>query len=151
MSAARSISEETQAERLARLREEKAKRDRAWSDKQAEAEIRGLELEAKYSAELGRAGVDFAIVDATEHGEGFIVVKLGEDLLFRKYLDVVASTESGLADPAELHNFVSPSLVYPDQATYASIVRRRGFLANRAADALAALHGIRQKKGGRGF
>jgi hypothetical protein len=132
-------------DRLAKLRQEKAERDRVWQAKKDAAELQGLELEARFSAELGRMGVDFAMVDATDYEEGFIVVKLGEDLLFRKYVDAVASVE-GMVDAADLYNFVAPNVVYPDQATYTQIVRRRGFLANRCADALSALHGVRQKK-----
>lgn len=131
--------------RRAELLEAKAERLRARDVEAVELEVQGLELEAKYEETLGPIGIAFAMVDATAHGQGFIVLKLGEDLAFRKYLDA-AATADGLPDAAEIASFVNPCVVYPDAETYAGIVRSRGFIANRCSEALGALHGIQQKK-----
>lgn len=139
------IEVETTAQKAARLRSEKTKRDEAYAVADEAAQLEGLELEARFTEELGRPGVAFAMVDATGQEEGFIVVKLGSDLAFRKYVDAVSNAE-GSVDAAELYAFVGPCVVHPSQEQYAEIVRRKGFLANRAAEALASLHGTRKKK-----
>lgn len=134
------------AEEKAELLKEHAQRAEAHALERTKAEVACLRLEKKLAAELGREGVDFAIVFDPDLGEdGLIAVKLGADLAFRKYLDAVTTTDGGV-EPEALFHFVAPALVHPTQERYTEIVRRRGFLANRAADALASLHRVQAKK-----
>ncbi len=137
-------SEETTEAKRARLRAEKDERDQAAKDAKSAAELEGLELEARFAKELGKLGVDFAMVDASVYGEGFVVVKLGSDLNWRKYVDAVSKSE---ANPAaeDVFAFTAPAVVHPTAERYAEIVRKRGRLAGRAADALASLHGVAGK------
>lgn len=136
---------ETTAQKIARMRADKLKRHESYAETDEAAQLEGLELEEKFTKELGRLGVAFAMVDATEQQEGFIVVKLGSDLSFRAYVDAVTVAE-GSPPAADLYAFVGPCVVHPTLEQYADIVRRKGFIANRAADALASLHGTRKKK-----
>jgi hypothetical protein len=136
---------ETTAQKIARMRAEKLKRQETYAAADEAAQLEGLELEDRFTKELGRLGVAFAMVDATEQQEGFIVVKLGSDLAFRAYVDAVTVGEGSPA-AADLYAFVGPCVVHPTLEEYAEIVRRKGFIANRAAEALASLHGTRKKK-----
>ncbi len=140
------MSAESNAEKLARLRAEKATREAAQTETREAAEIECLELESKFSSELGKLGVDFAMVFDPDLGsDGIIVVKLGSDLAFRRFVDATVSA-SGLADASAMYEFVAPAVVHPTQEQYAALVRARGGLANRACDALSSLHRIRGKK-----
>ncbi len=140
------MSAESNAEKLARLRAEKATREAAQTETREAAEIECLELESKFSSELGKLGVDFAMVFDPDLGsDGIIVVKLGSDLAFRRFVDATVSA-SGLASSADMYEFVAPAVVHPTQEQYAALVRARGGLANRACDALSSLHRIRGKK-----
>lgn len=142
MSAA--TSGETQAERLARLRAEKAAREATLEDERVAFELRELELDARYTNELGRSGVDWAMVSDVRLGV-IVVVKLGADLAFRRFTDAVATAE-GAPDADALFQFTAPCVVYPTQDEYAELVRKRGFVSNRCADAVMSLHAMRQKK-----
>ncbi len=140
------MPEETTAEKLARLRGEKASRDAAQAETREAAEIACLELESKLTAEGGKLGVDFAIVFDPDLGsDGIIAVKLGADLAFRKFIDATVAAE-GLASAADQYDFTAPAVIHPTREVYATIVRARSGLAGRAADALCSLHRIRGKK-----
>lgn len=139
------MADETKEAKRARLRKEQDDAEQAEKDRLEDAEIEGLELEAKFRTELGKKGVDFAIVDASAYGEGFIVVKLGADLAFRKYVDAVHTASPGAPNSADVFAFVAPSVVHPSPDEFAAMVRKRGRLSGRAADALASLHGVAAK------
>ncbi len=140
------MSAETSAEKLSRLRSEKAMREAAQVETREAAEIECLELESKFSADGSKLGVDFAMVFDPDLGtDGIIVVKLGSDLAFRRFVDATVSA-SGLASAADMFEFVGPAVVHPTQERYAELVRSRGGLANRACDALSSLHRVSGKK-----
>ncbi len=139
-------ADETTADKLARLRKEKSDREVAQTETREAAEVECLELESKFSSELGKLGVDFAMVFDPDLGsDGIIVVKLGADLAFRRFVDATVSAE-GLAPAAAMYEFVAPAVVHPTQDKYAELVRKRGGLASRACDALASLHRVRGKR-----
>lgn len=131
------------AERAAQLRQEQADREAADKDAEEEFQLQELELVARFAKSHGRQGVDWAMVSDARFRLA-VVVKLGSDLAFRKYIDAVNASEGGV-DATELYNFVAPCVVHPSQEEYADIARTRGFIANRCAEALSALHGTRQK------
>ncbi len=139
-------ADETTAEKLARLRAEKATREAAQVEVREVAELAALELESKFSEGGKRLGVDFAMVYDPDLGaDGIIVVKLGADLAFRRFVDATVASEGG-ASAADMYEFVAPAVIHPTVEAYATLVRARGGLANRACDALASLHRIRSKK-----
>ncbi len=140
------MSAETPAEKLSRLRKEKATREADQVATREAAEIECLELESKFSADGSKLGVDFAMVFDPDLGsDGIIVVKLGSDLAFRKFVDATVSAD-GLASATDMYDFTAPAVAHPTAEAYAAIVRARGGLANRACDALSSLHRIRSKK-----
>jgi hypothetical protein len=141
---AETTATESVMEKAGRLRRERAEREAAYAASDAAFELRELELDAKYSAEIGRRGVDWAMVSEAK-ANVLVIVKLGSDLAFRAYIDAVTTTEGGV-DAADLFAFVAPCVVHPGQQEYAEIVRARGFIANRCADAVSSLHLVRQKK-----
>lgn len=139
--------QETPQDKNARLRKEKAGRQKEADDRRIAGENLCLELEAKYEAEYGPINVAFAMVFEPLFGvDGIIVVKPGSDLNFRRYCDAVVSAADADTDPIEVFNFVAPALVYPTAEKFAELNRTRGRLTNRAADALQQLHGVKQKK-----
>ena len=138
--------EESGADKLARLRDAKATREAAQAATREASEIEVLELEEKFSTELGKLGVDFAMVHDPDMGsDGIIVVKLGSDLAFRKFVDATVASE-GLANAAEMYAFTAPAVVHPSREKYTEIVRARSGLANRTCDALSSLYRVRGKK-----
>ncbi len=122
-------------ERLAKAREAKAKREaKAQQDREA-AELARLELEERLEAQLGGpVGRAFAIVDASEIGEGHIAVKLGEDVLWNAF-------KASKMNVVDVDAFVTPCVVHPTVDDFRKIVKRRPFIADRCATALAALYG----------
>lgn len=130
---------ETIDEEIARLALEKAALDAAEAEKKKAARLEGLRLEVKYAAELGPINVAFAMVDATKHGEGWIVLKLGSDLARRRFID--AADEKKL-DAAAFEAYLVPCVVYPSAEEFRKIVRRRGHYEIRCARALSSLYGV---------
>ena len=136
----------TNTDKLTRLRAAKALRAAAAVETREAAEIECLELEEKFSADGSRMGVDFAIVFDPDLGsEGIIVLKLGADLAFRRFVDETVSAD-GLASATGMYEFTAPAVVHPAPELYAALIRKRGGLANRACDALSSLHRVSGKK-----
>lgn len=126
------------AERSAKLRADKAKRDGARQEKREREELEELELEAKFDTELGPRGVAFEIVDATHVDCGFIVVKLGEKSAHKRF------TNSKLTE-TDVHEFVTPSVAHPELKKYLEIASVRGEIPGLCAAAIMCLHGARVK------
>jgi hypothetical protein len=128
---------QTVAEQLAAARVNAAKRDTARKAERDAAELVKLQLEDRFEKDLnGRRGQAFEIVDVSELGEGHIVVKLGEDVLFNAF-------KASKMDVVDLDSFVTPCVKYPSIDQYRQIVKRRAFIADRCANALGTLYGIK--------
>jgi len=126
------------AERLRRAREAAKKRDEARAAERSDAELEGLELEERLEKTIGKRGQSYEIVDASEYGDGFIAVKLGEDVSFNTF-------KASKMDVADTDVFVVPNLVHPSVDVYRRIVARRPYLADMAATKLAGLYGFKVK------
>lgn len=138
------VETETSAEKIARLRREKMEREAAFATDREAFELRELELDARFSAELGRRGTDWVMV-SDDRFNAVVVLKRGADLAFRAFCDA-ATTADGAPAAADLFAFAAPCVVYPSQEEFAELVRARGFISNRCADAVLSLHALRQKK-----
>ena len=124
-------------ERLAAARVIKAARDVAIEGERQLAELQGLELEERFTKELGgRRGVAFMIVDASDLGEGHVVIKLGEDVLWNTF-------KASKMNVVDTDSFVCSCVVHPTVDAYRSIVKRRAFIGDRCASALATLYGVK--------
>ena len=122
--------------KLAAARAAQAARDDAAAAEADAAELELFELVEKFEKELGREGRAFAVVDATDLGEGHIVLRLGEGVLWKTY----AASKMNVVDTDA---FVLPCVVHPTKEVYREIVMRRGFIADRCANALATLYGVK--------
>jgi hypothetical protein len=138
--------DETNEAKLARLRKEKADRAKEMADTRDAAELAELELESRFSADGGKLGVDFAMVVDRDLGpDGIIVLKLGADLAFRKFVDATMAA-SGSPSAADMFDFTAPAVVHPAPDAYAKLVRQRSGLADRACNALTSLHRLKASK-----
>lgn len=127
----------TVAERLAAARASKAKRDASLEQEKQLSELEGLELEERFTTELnGRKGRAFMVVDATDLGEGHIVLKLGEDVLWNTF-------KASKMNVVDTDAFVCSCVVYPSVDAYRAVVKRRAFIGDRCASALATLYGVK--------
>lgn len=118
-------------------KEEARQKDREAARQKAELEL--LEIVDKYETEIGPRGQRFQVIDATALGEGLIVLKLGEEVLWKRY------TASKMTD-ADTFDFVFPCVVHPAKELFAEIVSRRGAIAGRCAKALGELYGLKFKE-----
>jgi len=128
--------EET-AEKLARYRAEKAKREARAAEEADAAELARFELVERLEKELGGLeGRAFAVVDVTDLGEGLIALKLGDAVLYKAF----SESKVTVMDVAA---FVSPCVVHPSLDEYKGIAMRRPAIAIRCATALSALYGVK--------
>lgn len=132
---ATSSSEEVER-RLLEARKRKAEREKAIEDRKRKFELELLELEEKFEAELGPRGSAFEIVDATDQGEGFIVLKLGYGVAYHAF-------KNSKMKEKDVHAFVLPCVVHPERAKFLELVERRHELPIRCANALVTLHGAK--------
>ena len=123
-------------DRLLELRAKKEAIDAAKEIERKAREMEELELEVRFDAELGSRGSQFEIINTGELGEGCIVVKLGEEVLWKRFQNSKMNAE-------DIAALVRPCVVYPTLSKYDEITSRRSFLANRCANALATLYGVK--------
>ena len=127
-------------EKLAALREAKAKLE---EKRQAEADAREerlLELELKLETEMGPRGRDWDIVEDDGHGEGPIAVKLGPSVLQKRFESELSAGK--LRTSEDFANFVLPCIVHPDKEKADQAFERRPFLITRCANTLCKLYGV---------
>ncbi len=127
--------EETKDQKRARLRDEEVKRAEKAKEAREERELEYLELLSKH-APLGERGKDFDVVDLTNAGGGFFVLKPGPGLLFTRYVDSKMTT-------ADRFDFVSACIVEPtDPAALQYLHQSKPGAMSRLLDALVRLYGF---------
>lgn len=97
----------------------KAERERKRIEEKDALELELLELEEKYESELGPVGRKFLILDLTELGEGFVVLKQGETVVYKRYSEAKNKTDK------EVEEYVLPCLVHPTTEKFLEIVNTR--------------------------
>jgi hypothetical protein len=120
-------------DRLAKAREEKAKRDKAIEDARDAAELEVLDLDEKFSKELGPRGIEFEIVTTSV---GPVVLKRGEAVLQNRL------SQSKVTD-ADVVEYVVPCVVHPTREKFLDMIDKRPLIASRCALALATLFGAK--------
>jgi hypothetical protein len=120
------------------LMKRREEREAARAEKVKALKIERLELEERFEKELGPMGEQFAIVDATHCGEGFVVIRLGESVLHKQFM------ASKLEEP-DYHEFVFPAVVHPAKDAFVQIAARRPGLRAECAAALLGLYGVKLK------
>jgi len=124
--------------KLAAAREAKAAREAALQVEREEAEIARAELVERLEHETGgREGDAFAIVDATDVRAGFVVVKLGDFVLFKAF------SNSKMTE-VDVDAFVLPCVVHPSKDEYRKLAMQRAAIPLRCANALASLYGVKE-------
>jgi len=103
--------------KLARLEEDKAKRQAAREAKAKLRRLEELELEAKYTEEIGARGVKFDIVS---NELGNFVLRLAE---FIKHKAFNAKGSAGTVTEEDVFQFVLPSVIVPDRETAQRLFR----------------------------
>lgn len=133
-----STEEKPLEERMAELRAKKDAIDAAREVARKVRAVEEMELEVRFDGELGSRGTMFELVDSGDLDEGFIVVKLGPEVLWKRFTSSKTTNE-------DVHELVRPCVVHPSPAKYDEIVARRPALGVRAANALATLFGVKSE------
>lgn len=128
-----------EADELATLRQNKARREETRAKERQAAELERLRLEERFEQEIGGLGRDFCIVDASDLGEGFVVLKRGESVLWTSF-------KKSKMNEVDVEGFVLPSVVHPAKDEYRKVVMRRPFVAERCANELGKLYGVKGKE-----
>jgi len=132
--------------RLEMLRAEKAARDEAREAKRLAYEIEELELEARFEAELGPKGIAWNILDLTNLGEGFVVVRPGETKAHKRFTGAISRVKDGQSIPDETFvAYVLPALAHPMEKEFLAIANRRHEVWPRTANAIGDLQGFVQR------
>lgn len=113
----------------------KAKREDEKRARDAARDLEELELEERFSLELGNRGEDFEIVSTIE---GFVVVKLGASVLHKRL-----EARGKDLNETDVHDFIVPQLAHPDQKAYVAMVNRRRGIADMCLGAALKLHEVR--------
>lgn len=132
------MATETIQAKIARLEVEKKAREDAAQQLVLERKVLFLELEAKFSEDGSKSGVDFEIV-STVYGP--IVLKRGPSMLFEKFFD----SEGTPSIAHQLEHYVTPQVVYPTREEFAEIVDKQMAVVARCSAALHKLHGMKTK------
>lgn len=130
--------EETTAEKLARLQQNRAKREKGRDEKRLEREVRKLELAEEFEAKLGAEGSEFFIYDSGHLDDPLFVVKRGLLIQYTKY-------EDSKQTHADRFDFVSPSVVHPTLDEYKVARENRIGIEVELANRLAKLYGLNVK------
>ncbi len=120
-------------ERLAVLREAKARREREAADYAAKLEIDLLEVEEKLAAEHGPRGVRWTTVQTSEGPFGLV---MGEAGIYKRLQD--HKDDRTLSE--EVYAFVLAQVAHPSRDRAVEIFGRRRGLVVQCSDALIALH-----------
>ncbi len=125
--------------KLKAAREAKAARLEAKAEADDALELQFLELEEKFEKDLsGPRGSKFEILDLRDLCEGFVVVRLGESVLYKRFKNSKMTDD----DAREL---VLPCVVYPTVDEFKALLLRRDAVLGRVANAAGTLHGLNLK------
>lgn len=131
--------ETSDADELAALRKKKAEREAGKDKARQKAELERLRLEDRFEEEIGGLGRDFCIVDVSDLDEGFVVLKRGEPVLWTTF-------KKSKMNEVDTEGFVLPSVVHPTKDDYRKLVMKRPFVAERCANEVAKLYGVKVKE-----
>jgi hypothetical protein len=132
------------ADELDELLERRKQRDADRAAKSRALKIEYLKLEERFESELGSRGSMFEIIDlsAVEPSSPFIVVKLGEAALHKKFEAAAVKAKKGEpADVMAIAAFVTPCVVHPDGSAFLALCARRPALWGRVLVEVSKLYG----------
>jgi hypothetical protein len=126
----------TTRERLAAARAREAERQAKAVEEREAAELERLELVERFSADGGREDKDFFVVDLSDIGAGFVVVKYQDPTLWTTW------KRSKMTD-MDLDALVTPSVVYPDKETYRKLAVRLPAIVGNISGFVAKMYGLK--------
>lgn len=130
----------TNEQKRARVLEARKQRDEREEQRKLDAEFERSELAARFEKECGGSeGQQFAILDSTDIGEGFFVVKLAPSIIWKTYWDS-KMTEVDRCD------LVSACIAHPAKDVYLAARGRRQGIDAELTKLLAALNGLKVDK-----
>jgi hypothetical protein len=146
-----STPEPTIEERLKKIQEYEAAKDKERADKELLRGLEYAELKMRFEGELGEEGRDWSILSTVE---GFVVVKRVDAIHVKQWDDAVTRfAKEGKGTPvAAMLAFTIPGVVHPEVKTYREWVlgtkERPGAdgIAGLAAGAIQRLHGNVEKE-----
>lgn len=130
---------ETPEEKIARLQNEKAKREEAEEAAARARDVEALELESKFSEIAGKRGVDFEMIRTRL---GTFVVKRA-DFLAQKRFDMKSAKDVSIEDVIQL---VRPCLLHPTPEAALAIFQTHGGIAWACCKALRALYAVDEEE-----
>jgi hypothetical protein len=130
------MTDETMAARRERLLRARAEREEAARSEREAHELVVLELEDRFSSELGKRGSAFELVNEENScGEGPIVVKAGDTVAHKAWMAKAGATiEDQFA-------YAVPWVIYPERELASALFLRRPQLLSRVVIALNQLYG----------
>jgi hypothetical protein len=124
-------------EKLRLAREGRAKREDEARQRAEAVELEALELEEKYTAELGPRGVKF---DMVTNDVGVFVVKLGEFVAHKRF-----NSKGDEVSEEDVFALVTPSLIYPPAITALPLLRTHAGIAWDLALAMQRMYRARKE------
>jgi hypothetical protein len=124
---------------MAALLKEKAERVKARATGQRASALERLRLESRFERDAGPEGQAFNIVDATDTGDGFLVVTLGDSIDWTRF------KASKMTD-ADTYDFVIGNIAIPDVEAFKRTIATKPFIADRCANALSKLYGFKAEQ-----
>jgi hypothetical protein len=130
-------------ERLADARQAKADREKKIEDASKIRELLVLDLEAKYDAELGPAGVAFEIIEFKQLDK-VCAVKRSAPVVVKRF-DLAAKKKTGQTDEDALE-YVIPNLLHPSKEEFRSWLGQHPSIVWECAGALRRMEGLRAQE-----
>lgn len=132
-------------EELAAAHERHEAREKAETQRKKQHELAGLKLIEKFEAEIGPRRSKFTMVDLGDIGEGFVVMKLGDAVIQKKFESAIAKLkDKEKLDEQSIDQYVTPCVVHPSESEFRALCGRRYNLWSRCASALAKLYGVKR-------
>lgn len=134
------MSEPTIEERLAEARQAKAERDKKLEDVAQRRELLVLDLEAKYDAELGPAGVHFEVLEFKQIDK-VVAVKRAAPIVVKRFDDAAKKKLGQTVEDA--WEYVKPNLLHPSKEEFKAWSEVHASIVWEAAGALRRMEGLR--------
>lgn len=134
------MSEPTIDERLAEARLAKAEREKKLEEVAKARELLVLDLEAKYDAELGQAGVHFEVLEFKQIDK-VVAVKRAAPIVVKRFDDSAKKKTGQTVEDAM--DYVLPNLLHPTKEEFKGWCSVHASLMWEAAGALRRMEGLR--------
>lgn len=131
----------TVEEKIAALQKKEDDRQQKREDERKAKTLERLELIDKFETDLGPRGREFVVVDVTNLGEGFVVLRKPTAASHKRYMNAVekAKDKGKPIEEADTNQYVLPCVVHPEKATYSRIANERHDVPVQCAAAMMSM------------